>query len=250
MPLYGQPLYGGPIEPERLALWQQRCVDAGLPGPYAVEARDFWNRAFSIVAEELAAIDRLLDRFDLLLYAESAPEEWIDWILQEWFGWTLIPEGYPLSRRRRLLYRDQSHNLALHYQRRYTVVGIRELLREFGVIADVVDRPLYVGDYLTTRGVTTPLNVWVRILYREPWESPKDNYIGNYVGHTYVYRTQPLVTNQFICALCEWSRAAGTRMIVEFVFRNQRRSIIVSLFDEPARLEIEQPVTQEGNITE
>jgi hypothetical protein len=181
-------------------------------------------------------------------------------------GWALVPDGYPLQRLRRLL-----SNLAAHYQRRYTVSpntsksygsldeqlhdaesgdGLRLLLREFGIVAQVYDRPIYVGSYVGARGISRPLNVWVRILYFEPCEFPRNNYIGNYIGHTYAYRTKPLVTKEFALALCEWSRPAGVRMIVEFVTDAKGKRVNVQLYDQPASLTVGKPMTQEQHISE
>jgi phage tail-like protein len=243
MPLFNELVYNEGLDNTEFFL--SRLVES-LPAPYRpAEYRDFIERLLRPSAEDLARVNETLDRLDTYVYPESAPEPWLDWMLAEWWGWSLIPDGYPVERKRRLL-----SNLHLHYKRRYSTLGIKELLAEFGAIAEVYDRPLYSGSYLGSYGITSPLNVWVRVLYYEPWESPQDNYIGNYIGHTYAYRTTPIVTNKFVADLCEWSRAAGVRMIVEYVTRNEGLSIKASIYGQPTEIGIDEPITNEPNITE
>jgi hypothetical protein len=249
MAIYGEPVYGD--RSDNTDFFLSTLVESLPPNYRPEEYRDFLERFLLPSAEDLSRVNETFDRLDTFVYPESAPEDWIDWWLTEVMGWSLIPDGYPLARKRRLL----ADLLGVpgfpykHYKKRYTTVGIKELLREFGVVANVYDRPIYAGGYLSDYGVTSPLNVWVRVLYYEPWESPQNNYVGSYMG-AYAYRTHSIITNEFVAALCEWERAAGVRMIVEYVTASNRPRALVSLYDVDTEIEIEQPTTQEQNITE
>jgi hypothetical protein len=188
-------------------------VDA-LPAPYLVY-REFWERMFLPSAEYLAFVYSFWKNLYTYLTPATAPEEWVDWMLTEWMGWTLIPDGYPLSRKRRLL-----ENLASYYKTRSTPRGIEALLREFGIVANVYDRPMYWGSYYGDYGVEPwPLHVRIRIKGYEPFFSPKRTYWGGYLGGDYYHEVTQILTDEFVVALCRWSRAAGTRMLIEWVTR-------------------------------
>ena len=212
MPQYGEPQYGAPSN--NVPFFLTLLVDSQPPA-YR-EFRDFLERLLLPSAEDLAAVNDTIDLLDTYVLPESAPEEWINWMLAEWFGWHLIPEGYPLARRRRLL-----ANLHLHYKRRYTLVGIRDLLKEFGIIAQVYDKPLFVGGYYGSFGSRWPLNVRVRILGYEPFESPQRTYVAGYYGGAYAYRTKQILTEKFVMNLVRWERSAGVQFLVEWVSARQ-----------------------------
>ncbi len=265
MSLYGEALYRvGELNTD---FFLQRLIRTQPPPYVTPENRDFLERFLLPTAEDLGRINQVLDLLDTYFYPESAPEEWLDWLIIEVMGWKLIPEGYPVARKRRLL-----KNIHAHYKRRFTVgrnpnktyvtdengtaldkqlndaesgAGIRLLLREFGVVAMVIDRPLYVGSYVGQWGISSPLQSWIRILYFEPWETPRNTFVGNYVGFTYAYKTKPLVTKDFVRALLEWSRPAGTVQLVEWVTQNTRPRIEVLLDTQPVQQEIIQPINQE-----
>ncbi|MBI3654084.1 MAG: hypothetical protein HY231_23890 [Acidobacteria bacterium] len=227
MPLYGELLYseGG----DNTAFFLKRLVES-LPAPYRPpETRDFLERFLQPSAEDLARVNQTIDLLDAYVLPESAPEEWVSWMLTEWMGWTLVPDGYPLSRKRRLL-----RNLYLHYERRYTVRGVRELLREFGIVAQVYDRPIYTGGYYGTYGSRAPLRVRVRVLYYEPFSSPRRVYTGGYIGGrgTYAYTTPQIITDQFVMDLIHWSRAAGVEYLVEFVTNSQQFLLTDTINDD------------------
>jgi phage tail-like protein len=271
MSLYGSPLYSE--IGDNTGFFLKRLVESMPPAYRPRETRDFLERFLLPSAEDLNRVNGVIDVLDTYVLPESAPEdEWLDWILTEWLGWSLVPDGYPVARKRRLL-----ANLAAHYKRRYTVgrnttksyvtddtgtaiekqladfesgEGLRLLLREFGIVASVYDRPLYWGSYYGEWGVSGPLNVVVRVHYYEPWESPQDNYYGNYYGSTYFYRTTPLITNEFVAALCEWSRPATVQMLIHYVTQSVGLRVDASLYDESILLPINEQITNEANIME
>jgi phage tail-like protein len=211
MPIYGETLYGEGSDNTDFFL---SLLVESLPPPYRPEQyRDFLERFLLPSAEDLSRVNQSFDLLDRFVYPESAPEEWIDWMLAEWWGWTLIPNGYPLARKRRLL-----SNLYHHYERRYTVRGVRELLREFGIIADVYDRPLSVGGFVGSRGSQWPLKVRVFIHGYEAFFFPLRVFIGGFLGGhgLTASRTRQMITEQFVLDLIRWSRAAGAEYLVDW----------------------------------
>jgi phage tail-like protein len=227
MSLYGEQLYSA--GQDNTTFFLKRLVES-LPPPYRpAEFRDFLERFLQPSAEDVNNANAILDALNQYVTPESAPEEWVNWILTEWFGWTLIPDGYPLSRKRQLL-----RNLYLHYERRYTVRGVRELLGEFGVVAEVYDRPIYVGGYYGSFGSRAPLHARVRVLYYEPFYFPRRAYTGGYIGGrgTYAYTTPQVITEQFVMDLIHWSRAAGVSYLVEFVTSSQQFLLTDTINDD------------------
>lgn len=220
--LYGELIYGGEeLSPELIALWEARCL-AAIPANYkTADNLAVFKGMIRTLAEELARTDQTLTRMASYFEAVSAPEEFLRWIIAEFFGWVLIPDGYPVDPRgegiqsspclRRLL-----ANLAIHYQRRSTVAGVQTLLREFGIISQVYDRSLYAGGYVGTFGGTPPKRVRVRILGYEPFFFPRNTFIGGYLGHVYPHTTRQIITSDFVHALCNWSRAAGVHFLIEW----------------------------------
>jgi phage tail-like protein len=211
MPIYGEPLYGEGADNTDYFLG---LLVETQPPPYRPEEyRDFLGRFLLPSAEDLSRVNQAFDLLDTFVYPESAPEEWVEWMLAEWWGWTLIPQGYPLARKRRLL-----SNLHRHYKRRYTVTGIRELLREFGIVAEVYDRPLFVRGFTGSRGSQWPLKVRVFIHGYEAFFFPQRVFIGNFVGGhgLTAAKTRQMITEQFVLELVRWSRAAGAEFLVEW----------------------------------
>lgn len=235
--LHGQVLYGEASN--NVDFFLAQLVES-QPAPYR-EFRDFLERMLLPSAEDLDRVHNTFDLLDTYVYPESAPEEWVRWTLTEWMGWTLIPDGYPLNPRhieqgvdsspnlRRLL-----KNLHLHIKRRYTVVGVRELLREFGIIAEVYDRAIYTGGYYGTFGSRYPLRVRVRVLGYEPFFSPKRVYAGGYVGGRglYAFTTRQIITEGFVMDLIHWSRAAGVEFTVEWVCGRESNPLTERLEDD------------------
>jgi cadmium resistance protein CadD (predicted permease) len=145
------------------------------------------------------------------------------------------PSQYPIWRQRKLLAHlcadlDDS-GIGYHYLNRYTIQGIKNLLLEFGVHAEVYDHTLYVGQYLGSedsfyKGSASqwPLHVRVIIQYIEPRENDNNTYVGQYLGslsplrqgNLYLYSAKPLVTEEFIVKLCQWERAAGVQFLIEW----------------------------------
>jgi phage tail-like protein len=225
MAIFGEPLYGEGSDNTDFFL--NRLVES-LPANYRPEEyRDFIERLLLPSAEDLGRANTTFDLLDTFVYPESAPEDWIDWMLAEWWGWTLVPVDYPLARKRRLL-----SNLHRHYKRRYTIAGIRELLREFGIVAEVYDRRVFTGGYYGSFGSVFPLNVRVRVLGYEPFFSPQRTYVGGYLGGIFAHTTQQIISEDFVMDLIRWSRAAGVRFLVEWRVGSLALADSVSIIDD------------------
>ncbi|MGH9765212.1 MAG: hypothetical protein ACREDR_19800 [Blastocatellia bacterium] len=214
--LYGAANYSAGFEQDlqtRRDNFNAKCVSA-LQQYVRPEWSDFWSRFLQLVSDELGAVDQLLTYLDNLFGPDTAPEPFIDLMIQQWFGWTLIPDGYPLLRKRQLL-----ANLAGHYQRRNTPEGIRLLLAEFGVNAVVTDRPIYwdggsyYGQYMVSDG---PLQVRVVIRWLESWDHPQGVFIGDYLDYVTLYDVKFIVTEDFIMRLVAWERVGGTQITVQW----------------------------------
>lgn len=227
--LFGEQLFGDEPPP-----WVANGIDFRarlvecLPPPYrptdfnGFNVREFLERLLTPTGEDLARVVRIFEEIDTYLRPESAPEEWLRWLIVENMGWTLIPENYPVDSLgpditsspclRRLLL-----NLHRHYKRRYTVRGIQELLREFGVIADVYDGAIYYGSYYGSYGSRHPLAGRIRVLGYEPIDFPQRTFYGGYYGGTFYYESRVIVTRAFVESLVSWSRPAGVDFMIEWV---------------------------------
>ncbi|HEY6330719.1 MAG TPA: hypothetical protein VI756_15390 [Blastocatellia bacterium] len=202
----------------RRARFNEICMSAIEPSyfysaiPGAVNYVDFFSRLFELVSDELGSVDQVLTYLDSLFRPGAAPEVFVDWMLAEFFGWTLIPDGYPLIRKRQLL-----ANLPGHYKRRGTREGIVRLLAEFGVHATATDTWVYWGgSYYGEYAVDGPLQVRVVIKYSDPWDTPGPTFIGDYYGYCYPYPPKLIVTQDFCMQLMAWERSAGMNFSVEW----------------------------------
>lgn len=215
-----------------------------MPPAYRIDFRNFVERLFLPSAEYLAFVYSTWITLYQFLQPRTAPTEWLDWLLTEVMGWTLIPTGYPEEfpvssepavlniGKRRLL-----QNLHAHYKRRGTVwrstktyatfddrlrdpesgAGIEMLLREFGIHAQVTDAPLYYeGGYYGEYGSEWPLQARIVVLYFEPWETATESFADDYYGNGYLHESPVIVTRDFVVDLAHWSRCAGTIIRVEF----------------------------------
>ena len=190
------------------------------PGSPAGTYFDFWRRWFTPHAADLFNKYVVYQGLYSYFYPASTPLGWLQWLIIEWWGWRLIPNGYPIPRQRQLL-----GDLWFHYQQRNTPRGISNLLAEFGVHAEVTDEPLYYGGYYDQPGIEDPLTAYVKVLYSDSWDSGTDSFYDLYYdGGGYAYDAVQIVDEPFVMQLIEWERAAGVRIVVEFKM-TQNKSI-------------------------
>jgi hypothetical protein len=178
---------------------------------------DFWQRFFTPHATDLFNKYTVYQALYTYFYPSSTPLSWLQWLIVEWWGWRLIPAGYPIARQRQLL-----ADLWLHYQRRNTVLGIYGLLAEFGVHAIVTDDYLYYHGYYDQPGTGGPLVCFVEVLYMDSWDSGSDCFAGEYYEYTYYYTPITIVDENFIMQLLTWERVAGVQFIVEWKVAERR----------------------------
>lgn len=234
---YNQGLDPFVVTPDLQTRWEERCLRA-LPREHVTaDNREVIRALVNSLARSLAKTDRILTLLDTLFYPQTAPENFLRWILAEWFGWTLVPVGYPLGRMRQLL-----QNLSLHYERRNTVTGLRMLLEEFGVRCEISDMPVFIGDPVMTWGFAGPLTTWVKVLSVEPFEDGGESFIGGFIGDITPYGTTSIITGDFIAALCDWWRCGGTITEIELVVPAPHITV--------AGLDIFAPIQDESAITE
>jgi hypothetical protein len=185
------PLVAQPVD------FLNRLMECLPPNYRPPENQDFLRRLFLPNAENLARMHTVFDHLFEYLDPFAAPIDWVKWITTEWMGWTLIPDGYPEARQRKLLAHlladlDNS-GIGYHYQHRYSIAGIRNLLLEFGVHAIVTDAPMYCGGYLgwdnsgsifpaMVGASPNPLSVRVIVQYYDPSENDQNTYVGGYPG--------------------------------------------------------------------
>jgi len=173
---------------------------------------DFWQRWFTPHATDLFNKYLVYQSLHAYFYPNSTPVSWLQWLIIEWWGWRLLPDGYPLLRQRQLL-----ADLWFHYQQRSTPAGIYNLLAEFGVHAEVTDEPLYYEGYYEQPGIQGPLTAYVKVLYSDSWDSGTDSFYGEYYdGGAYAYDAVQIVDEGFILQLINWERVAGVQAIVEW----------------------------------
>ncbi len=225
--IYGQGIYGGAAGDDLREEWRARCLNAIPPEHKTPDNLDLLERLITLLAEELADTDYLLNRFDTFFIPETTPEEFLFWIIKEFFGWVLIPEGYPIARSRRLL-----KNLAVHYIRRYALRGVQGILSEFGIFNEVYDRPPFVGGFYGSRGSRHPLNVRVIVQGYEALIKPQRVTVGNFWGGTWAYTTPQIITKDFVMALIRWSRAAGVKFLVEWRVNNVKPQNVQIIGDD------------------
>ena len=222
MSIYGNPVYAEAIfggDSTEFDNWLRFVVDAQPPSYRPAENRDFLERFLKYPALDLAIMRKQFRELADNINPATASEEWLDWMLHEWWGFHLIPANYPIDRKRRLL-----ANLNQYFKQRYTRTGIIALLREFGIVAEIYDRRLFVGGFLGSYGVAEfPLRARIRVLYFEPFFFPRHVYVGGFIGAsgTHLYTTQQIITESFVMALVHWSRVAGCEFTVEFIAASQ-----------------------------
>src|SRR6185295_17552300 len=76
------------VSPELEAYWEARCLRA-MPREHITEHNQpLWRALIKGLAQPLAKTDRILTLLDTLFYPQTAPENFLRYILAEWFGWT------------------------------------------------------------------------------------------------------------------------------------------------------------------
>jgi phage tail-like protein len=135
-----------------------------LPARYRVADEgnnNFLRRFMQTFCEELDGFDAKLDAFYQSIAPETASEEYLNWWLFSCFGWAWFPTWFTLARKREFY-----ANIARHYARRGTALGIKEFLEAFGLKVIVDASPQFFGE--ATAGedlwsIVEPLGLVIRL---------------------------------------------------------------------------------------
>lgn len=219
-------LYGGMTEDE-FAQYLEYYIEC-IPAPQRIE-RDLLERYLYWTAKDLSQMLSVFLALPNYINPATAPEPWLRWMISEWWGFYLIPDGYPIDRVRRLL-----ANLNIHYKRRYTKIGIKGLLNEFGISCEVYDDGLFVGGWIGSRGTRHPLHVRIIIHGYEAFDHPKNTFIGNFIGGgaKFVYSALHIITEDFVKALVHWNRGGAIQALIEWRMGHFVNPLAAPLLDD------------------
>lgn len=133
-----------------------------LPARFRRDDEDlFLKRLLTFFGETLDKFDNDLDTFHEQLAPETASEEFLNWWLYAFFGWAWFPTWFTLERKRAFY-----ANIAKHYARRGTAIGIKEFLEAFGLRVIVETGPQFFGEVVSGEPVWSivgPLGIVVRL---------------------------------------------------------------------------------------
>lgn len=126
----------------------------------------FLKRFLSGVGIELDRVDLQLAGFYQKIDPTTAPQEFVDWWLYAFFGWSWFPEWFTLDRRRAFY-----SAIATHYAERGTLAGIKNFLGAFGLRCIVEGGPRFRGENALGEQLWTcpsPLVIIVRLFPQAP----------------------------------------------------------------------------------
>lgn len=121
----------------------------------------FLERFLRFFGGTLDKFDNDLDTFYAQIAPETASEEFLNWWLYAFFGWAWFPTWFTLERKRTFY-----ANIAKHYARRGTAIGIKEFLEAFGLRVIVETGPLFFGEVTSGEpiwSIVGPLGIVVRL---------------------------------------------------------------------------------------
>lgn len=115
-----------------------------LPSRFRREDKDlFLKRYLQWFGETLDGYDDVFDSFFENINPGEASETWVEFWLENLFGWSWFPAWFTLADKRRLY-----GNFAGHLARRGTARGIELWLADFRISTRVNARPAFVGDWI------------------------------------------------------------------------------------------------------
>jgi phage tail-like protein len=142
----------------------QQYLYEHLPARFRREDKElFLKRFLQFTGETLDKWDATFDAFFENIESGSADEIWIDFWLQQLFGWSWYPWWFTIAEKRRLY-----GNFARHLARRGTRRGIELWLLDFGIVARVHTRSQPWGEFVwgdTHFAIDQPLHLIVEILF-------------------------------------------------------------------------------------
>lgn len=141
----------------------QQYLYERLPSRYRREDKDlFLKRFLQFFGETLDGYDATFDLFFESVNPNTAADEWINFWLENLFGWSWFPAWFTLAQKRSLY-----ANFARHLARRGTRRGIELFLQDFGVTSRVHARAVVWGETVwgeSAFAISEPLRLVVEIL--------------------------------------------------------------------------------------
>jgi phage tail-like protein len=184
-----------------------------LPARFRREDKElFLKRFFQFSGETMDEWDEKFDAFFESINPDTASEIWIDFWLQNLFGWSWFPYWFTLANKQQLY-----GNFAHHLARRGTRRGIELWLLDFGIVARVHTRALPWGECVygeTHFAITEPLHLIIEILFLQ--SAPQDLHVwgeGVY-GEFYYTEPKPLFTEKEILDLIRFVQPHAQEVIV------------------------------------
>lgn len=175
-----------------------------LPSRFRREDKDlFLKRFLQPFGETLDGYDAAFDAFHSNINPDTASEIWIEFWLENLFGWSWFPRWFTLADKRRLY-----GNFAKHLARRGTVKGIEQWLADFGIRARVYARPGFVGEMVWGEPelyLSNPLVILIEILRAEMPQPVEMSAVGaGAIGESFYQSVAPLFTAGELNALLRY----------------------------------------------
>lgn len=175
-----------------------------LPSRFRREDKDlFLKRYLQFFGETLDDYDAKFDLFFESIDAATADEAFVEFWLENLFGWSWFPKWFTLADKRRLY-----GNFARHLARRGTRRGIELWLEDFHIKARAVTRPNYVGEWVWGEPdffVADPLLILIEILRAERQAKTEMSAVSEMVwGEGFYVDVEPLFTTAEVNALLRY----------------------------------------------
>lgn len=172
-----------------------------LPSRFRREDKDlFLKRYLQFFGETLDDYDAKFDHFFESIDPTTASEEFVEFWLDNLFGWSWFPVWFTLADKRRLY-----ANFGQHLARRGTRRGIELWLADFHIKARAVTRPVFTGEWAwgeTDFFVADPLLILIKILYAEMQSLTEMASVGEAAwGESFYVDVEPLFTADEIADL-------------------------------------------------
>lgn len=192
----------------------QEYLYNNLPARFRREDKDlFLKRFLQFFGETLDDYDQAFDSFFENINPDTANETWVEFWLENLFGWSWFPRWFTLADKRRLY-----GNFAKHLARRGTAKGIEQWLADFGLVARVYTRPAFYGEQIWGENavyVSAPLLIVVEILRVEAEYNAEFGALGDGCwGEQFYVRNQPLFTNAEIYGLLKYAQPQAQEILL------------------------------------
>lgn len=188
-----------------------------LPSRFRREDKDlFLKRYLQWFGETLDGYDAAFDSFFGSIDSDTADERWIEFWLENLFGWSWFPYWFTVAEKRRLY-----ANFGRHLARRGTRRGIELWLLDFGIVARVHTRTLPWGEFVygeTHYTISEPLYLIVEILFLQPAQTDLHVWGEGAFGEFYYSNPKPFFTTKEMIDLIHFVQPHAQEIL--FILRN------------------------------